>query len=134
LSDSTLSLRGAMVPREAFPEHAPADAPRLERDRNGYVRTGYRCRRTPGGLVAETGPVGIATIGGLRFGLDDLSARVAKIVGAAKVEAIDDRWLGARLSIEADDPAAAEALAVAGFSPIIVEAVAPQPARRRAAG
>ncbi len=133
-ADGILALRGAMVPRQPFPIHTPADIPRLECDREGYVRTGYRCRSTPGGIVVDTGPVGIATIGGLRFGLDELSARVAKIVGAAKVAAIDDRRLGTRLSIEADDPAAAEALAAAGFSPLIVEAVAPQQSSRRAAG
>ncbi len=135
-ADGMLALGGAMVPHRPFPADAKADAPRLECGSDGFVRTGYRCRReSKGGLEIAAGPDGIAMVGGLRFGLDELSARVAKAVDGAKVEVTNDPRLGARLRIEAENPAtAAEALAAAGLTRLVIEAIVPRGVPRRAAG
>jgi hypothetical protein len=74
------------------------------------------------------------TIGGLRFGLADLQARIARCVSGVKVEAVPDRLLGERIRITADDPlAAATALRSAGHARVIVDAVVSSTGKRRAA-
>jgi hypothetical protein len=135
-ADGMLALGGAMVPGRPFPANTKTDVPRLECSPDGFVRTGFRCRSDArGGLAIEAGPDGIAMIGGLRFGRDELSARIAKAVDGAKVEVIDDPWLGARLRIEAENPAAAaEALTAAGLTRLVIEAIVPRGVKRRAAG
>ena len=135
-ADGMLALGGAMVPGRPFPANTKTDVPRLKCSPDGFVRTGFRCRSDArGGLAIEAGPDGIAMIGGLRFGLDELSARIAKAVDGAKVEVTDDAWLGARLRIEAENPAtAAEALTAAGLTRLVIEAIVPRGVKRRATG
>jgi hypothetical protein len=105
-------------------------------DASGFVHTGFRCRAEGNnGFVVESGPRRVATIGGLRFGLDDLSSRIANCVGAAKVQTIGDSLLGERLRIEVHDLAAvAAALQARGHSRLVIEALTPADARRRATG
>jgi hypothetical protein len=132
--DGTLFLRGAMVPKHPFPAVVPVDAPRLRSDLDGYVRTGFRCRPDDGGgLILEENPKGIATVGGVRFGLEELAARIARTVSGLKVEKVADPLLGERLRIETEDATAADLLAWAGFSRLVVDAVVRAGIRRATA-
>lgn len=132
--DGMLALRGAMVPRRPFPSDTRANAPRLEADQDGWVETGFRCRAAgKTSFEIEAGPAGIAAVGGLRFGLDDLATRVAKAAGGAKVEVVDDRLLGERLRIASDDPERDSGLlAEAGHSKLVTGAVTGNAARSAA--
>jgi hypothetical protein len=136
--DGELALSGAMVPRRVFPGtalNARSIAPRLEADKDGFVRTGFRARADGGAFVVEAAPADIAAVGALRFGLDDLTSRVAAAAGNVTIDVQKDPLLGARLVIEADDPAAAaSALEHAGCSRLLVETVTGRKAARRAAG
>jgi hypothetical protein len=134
IRDGELLLRGPMVPRGEIP--AAAAGPRMVNDASGFVHTGFRCRAEGNsGFVVESGPRRVATIGGLRFGLDDLSSRIANCVGAAKVQTIGDSLLGERLRIEVHDLAAvAAALQARGHSRLVIEALTPADARRRVTG
>jgi hypothetical protein len=137
VTDGFLSLGGAMVPKRLYPAvllNARLNAPRLEANKEGFVRTGFRARADGGALVVEAAPADVAAVGALRFGLDDLSSRVAAATGDAAVYVVYDPLLGGRLLIEADDPAAAaNALEQAGCARLLVEAVTRR-AQRRAAG
>jgi hypothetical protein len=120
--DAQIWLRGPMVPREAYP--AGLGSYRTARDADGFVRTGYRCRSDGnGGLIVEAGPDRVVSVGGLRFGLDDLQSRFAAIGEDVKILTVEDPLLGERLRIEAANPeAAAAALLAAGHSQLIVDA------------
>jgi hypothetical protein len=128
--DGTVSLRGAMVPHQVF---AAGSKPVLGKD--GFVATHYHCRVEGMSVVIDCGPAGVALVGGLRFGLDDLTARIGAVAASAAVSYIPDPVLGGRLVVEADDPAAAAAaLEAAGFARVVVDAVAPRAETRRKAG
>ncbi len=128
--DGTMSLRGAMVPHKVF---ASGGKPAIGKD--GFVPTHFHCRVEGMSVVIDTGPAGVAAVGGLRFGLDDLRARIAAVAAGATVSYIPDPMLGGRLVVEADDPAAASAaLEAAGFARVVVDAVAPRAETRRMAG
>ncbi len=128
--DGTVSLRGAMVPRQVF---ASGKKPAIGKD--GFVPTHYHCRVEGMSVVIDSGPAGVAVVGGLRFGLDDLTARVGAVTAGAKVSYISDPVLGGRLVVEADDPAAVSAaLDAAGFARVVIDAVAPRAETRRMAG
>lgn len=138
VADGFLSLGGAMVPKRLYPAtmlNARLNAPRLEADKEGFVRTGFRARAEGEALVVEAAPRDVAAVGALRFGLDDLTSRVTAAAGDAAVYVVDDALLGSRLLIEADDPAAAAtALEHAGCARLLVEAVTRRAAQQRAAG
>jgi AMP-binding enzyme len=123
-----LLLRGPMLPDAFVNGHT---APSLT-DVNGFAHTGFRCRsERPGYLLVDGEPGGVITIGGLRYGLHDLQARVAKCVPDAHVEVVADPVLGERIRVEAVDPAAAvAALRSAGHAEQLIEAVAPATKRR----
>jgi hypothetical protein len=130
--DQTVALRGAMVPHQAF---AAAGARALAIGADGFVRTNCRCRAENAfGMVIESGPAGVAAIGGLRFALDDLEARVKAVAPAATITYTSDALLGGRLAIEAVDAAATSAaLEAAGFPQVVLDAVVPLKARQRKA-
>jgi hypothetical protein len=130
--DGTLALRGAMVPHTSFEPGGGA----LSIAADGFVRTGYRCRAENAfSLAVETEPAGVASVGGLRFGLDDLAARLKTVAPDAVIAYISDAVLGGRLAIEADDPAATRRqLEGAGLAQVILDAVAPRAHARRMAG
>jgi hypothetical protein len=119
-----LMLRGPQVPRAPFPIASHPTG--LEFDADGFVRTAFRCRDNGNsGLVITGGPEKVVTIGGLRFGLDDLRSRFAQSVSGVKVTPVEDSLLGERLRIEAENPSAtAAALKAAGHSPVVVHAAA----------
>jgi hypothetical protein len=123
-----LLLRGPMLPH-AFVNGRMAALPV---DMNGFAHAGFRCRlERPGYLLVDGEPSGVTTIGGLRYGLQDLQARVAKCLPGAHVEVVADPALGERIRIEAVDPAAAAAaLRSAGHAEHLIEAVALAPKRR----
>jgi hypothetical protein len=128
--DGTVSLRGAMVPHQIF---ASGSKPAIGKD--GFVPTHYHCRVEGMSVVIDSGPAGVAMVGGLRFGLDDLKARIGAVAAGATVSYIPDPMLGGRLVVEADDPAAAAAaLEAAGFARFVVDAVALLAETRRKAG
>jgi hypothetical protein len=128
--DGTVSLRGAMVPHQVF---ASGGKPAIGKD--GFVPTHIHCRVEGMSVVVDSAPAGVAVVGGLRFGIDDLRARIAIVAADATVSYIPDAILGGRLVVEADDPAAASAaLEAAGFARVVVDAVAPRTETRRRAG
>lgn len=122
LTEGHIWLRGPMIPRQQFP--SAAASPRLRHDADGFVRTGIRCHVDGnGGLIVDAGPDRVVSIGGLRFGLDDLRSRFSACGDDIKVTAIDDSLLGQRLHIEAANPdATIKALKAAGHSPLVIDA------------
>jgi hypothetical protein len=133
LAGGELLLRGAMLPRGSLPSGA-SGAVRL--DAHGFTRTGFRCHTDGNGrLVVDAGPSGVASVGGLRFGLDDLGSRIAKCVPEAMVHAIGDAVLGERIRVEVHDPVAAgAALHDGGHSRQVIDAVVQAIGERRAVG
>jgi hypothetical protein len=133
LAGGELLLRGPMLPRGSLPS-GTSGAVRL--DAHGFTRTGFRCHTDGNGrLVVDAGPAGVASVGGLRFGLDDLGSRIAKYVPEAMVHTIGDAVLGERIRVEVDNPAtAAEALRAGGHSRQVIDAVVQAIGERRAVG
>lgn len=123
LDGGEVLLRGPMVPRLAV-------------DAGGFVTSGYRCRSDGNGaFVVKAGPERVVSVGGLRFGLDDLRARLATCGGGVTAVVVDDPLLGQRLRIAADDPpAAAAAMEAAGHSRLVIDALVQHTDKRRAAG
>jgi AMP-binding enzyme len=134
LADGTLAVRGAMVPTRPFPESARADALRIELDVDGFVRTNIPCHAIgSNGLVIDAMADGIASIGGLRYGLDELSMRIAKAAPGAMLATARDPLLGTRLTIESGDEfTARKKLDEAGQSRLIFDSVRQRAAERRA--
>jgi hypothetical protein len=122
------------VPDKIFPDSARADGARIEFDLDGFVRTNMRCHAVgASGLALEALPDGIIAVGGLRYGIDELSMRIAKAAPAATLAVERDALLGARLAVECNDPTAArKTLDAAGQSRLIFEGVRPRAAERRA--
>lgn len=133
LADGRIWLRGPMVPREAEP--STAGAFRAERDADGFACTGYRAHcDSRGKLVVDAGPDRVVSVGGLRFGLDDLRSRFSACGEDVKVSAVEDSLLGERLHIDtADRAAAAAALSAAGHSQLVIEAAAGTASQRAGA-
>jgi non-ribosomal peptide synthetase component E (peptide arylation enzyme) len=121
-----------MVPHEAYPPGLGNY--RVARDAEGFVRTGFRCRSDGNGaLIVEAGPHRVVSIGGLRFGLDDLQTRFSAIDESVKVLAIEDPLLGERLRIEtADRESAVAALLAAGHSQLVIDAIKEERSHRAA--
>ncbi len=128
-ADGILSLSGAMIPRRQFsPEPG---APQLETDRDNYVKTGFRCEYRMGKLAIEPAPAGIALVGGVRYGIDDLARRIGRCADGILIDAVPDPLLGQRLRIVAESVIAAKAIADAGHSALVVEAVETRVPKRR---
>jgi hypothetical protein len=132
LSSAQVWLRGPMVPHEAYPPGLGNY--RVARDADGFVRTGFRCRSDGNGaVIIEGGPERVVSIGGLRFGLDDLQTRFSTIDENVKVLAIEDPLLGERLRIEASDrKSTTEALLAAGHSQLVIDAISEERSHRAA--
>jgi acyl-CoA synthetase (AMP-forming)/AMP-acid ligase II len=124
----TLSLRGAMVPRHAFPPGA-SSVPRLCADAGGFVDTGYPCRIDPEGMLTLTGPPsGMFSVGSYRFVTSDVQNLVGGLHDRAFIMALPDALAGHRLASVSGDADVAAALAELGVNPLIADAF-PSPDR-----
>jgi len=134
LGDGTLAVRGAMVPTKPFFSSGRANVAQLEFDTDGFVRTNLRCHVVgSAGLMIEAAPDGVLNIGGLRYGIDDLTMQVVKASPGSRVTKVSDAMLGTRLVIEVvNSQAATKALDEAGLSRLIIEGVKEQSAARAA--
>ncbi|RDV01152.1 AMP-binding protein [Undibacter mobilis] len=126
----TLLVRGAMVPRAAFPpgvEHGPE--PYLAADKDGFVDTGFTCRadeeaRT---LTVSGPPGGIAAIGGYRFTIRDMESQVSMADPAATIVALPGSLMAQKLAGSALDNAdVAVSILGQGGSPLIAAAFRPR--------
>jgi hypothetical protein len=118
----TLSLRGAMVPRHAFPLGA-SSLPRLGADAGGFLDTGYPCRIDPAGTVSLTGPPsGIVSVGFYRFVTSDVQNLVGGLDDRALIMALPDALAGHRLAGICGDADVAATLAGLGVNPLVADA------------
>jgi hypothetical protein len=124
----TLVLRGAMVPRHAFPPGSESlPLPHLQAAADGFVDTGYPCRIEPGsGAISLTGsPVGLIQVGGYRFATATLHEIMRKADPQANLAPLPDALAGHRLAGLAPDAATLQhALDQAGINPLIAGAFA----------
>jgi hypothetical protein len=135
LADGTLAVRGAMVPGKALGINGHAAPAQLQFDVDNFVRTNLRCHASGGALVIEAMPDGIVQVGGLRFGLDEIAARVEQALPGAQIVTTRDPVLGMRCVIEVSDAEqAAKALDEAGLSSVIIDSIRYWPQAMRAAG
>jgi AMP-binding enzyme len=122
----TIGVRGAMVPRHAFPPGIEnSGLPHLKIGARGLIDTGYTCRfdADTKGLVVTGPPTGTVRVGGYRFVLEDIRTSVSEIDTGAKVGALSDAIVGQRLFGTAASPRATQAaLRAAGLNPLIVAA------------
>ena len=122
----TIGVRGAMVPRHAFPPGIEnSGLPHLKIGAHGLIDTGYTCRfdADTKGLVVTGPPTGTVRVGGYRFVLEDIRTSVSAIDTGAKVGALSDAIVGQRLFGTAASPRATQAaLRAAGLNPLIVAA------------
>jgi hypothetical protein len=122
----TLTLRGAMVPAHAFPPGAEQGS-ELASDPEGFVDTGFSCRRDGDALTVTAPPAGIAAIGGYRFRRSALEAQVAAVDPDAMIVVVPDGAIGERLAgAGADPPAILSALQARGANPLISGAFRPR--------
>ena len=126
----TLALRGAMVPRYAFPPGAAyGRVARYTPDEADFIDTGFTCRLDATGLsLTVTGPPGgIAAIGGYRFSTTELEAQVALADPAATLLALPGGPMAQRLAGSALEPRAVqEILRTNGGNPLLTGAFRPR--------
>jgi AMP-binding enzyme len=122
----TVALRGPMIPHHAFPPAIEASGlPYFKIGDGGLVDSGYTCRADPAAaaLVVTGPPSGLVSVGGYRFGLDDLQDIVARADGTASIAALPDPLIGQRLvGSAADRDTMLVALDLAGVNPLILGA------------
>jgi len=122
----TVAIRGAMVPRYAFPAGAERTTlPHLKVTADGFVDTGYACQPVPadGAMVITAPPPGIVSVGGYRFLTRELDAAVAGVDSAGTLAALPDALAGHRLAGSAPHRDQVEkALNERGVSPLLVGA------------
>jgi non-ribosomal peptide synthetase component F len=129
----TVALRGAMVPRHAFPPGiAHSELPHLKIGSDGFVDTGYACRvdSASKALVVTAPPLGIVSVGGYRFAFRDLQSVVGGIDDAATLAALPDPLVGQRLIGNAADRLRMQTgLDGFGANPLVVAAFRDRSAR-----
>ncbi len=124
--NGTLALRGAMVPRHAFPPRAEQND-ELAPDAAAFVDTGFFCRRDGDALTVTAPPAGIAAVGGYRFRRSTFEAQVAGVDPDAMIVAVPDGTIGERLAgTGADPPGILAALQAQGANPLISGAFRPR--------
>jgi hypothetical protein len=125
---NTVSLRGPMVPRHAFPPGIErSDQPHFAIRRGGLVDSGYGCRvdAVSKTLTVTASPAGVVTVGGYRFALCGLLETIGGIDSGASLAVLPDPWLGQRLVGKAADGAAMQtALNAIGVNPLVALAFA----------
>jgi hypothetical protein len=124
----TVTLRGPMVPRHAFPPGVDrSDQPHFKIGPDGIVDTGYGCQTDVLNNTARvtSAPSGIANVGGYRLPLELMRDRIAAIDTAATLDSVPDGLLGQRLRGAAIDlPAMQVALEGMGQNPLLARAFA----------
>lgn len=122
----TLALRGAMVPRHAFPpSRQPSDLPGLRIDDAGFVDTFHPCRSdsATGRLLVTGPPAGVVSVGGYRFSMRELQQAVRQIDRDSSVAALPDALSGHRLAGIAENRETVwRALTSTGNNPLILSA------------
>jgi hypothetical protein len=122
----SLTVRGAMVPRHAFPLGAERlSEPHWRASATGFVDTGYPCRHDPTtNTMQVTGPPpGIVSVGGYRFTRRELDDLVRQAWSGASIAALPDALNGQRLAgIAGDTDGARAALASLGANAMITGA------------
>ena len=136
LATGSLAMRGAMVPKHAFPPGAArAGTPHLEIADDGFVDTGYACRsdKETRALMVDGPPSGIVSVGGYRFVLRELQDLVARIEEEATLAALPDSFAGHRLAgVARNRELIRQALIGLGANPLIVSAFRDRRAADRA--
>lgn len=126
----TIALRGAMVPKAAFPPGAEhGGGAFLAPDEDGFVDTGFTCRldRAAQALTVTGAPGGLATVGGYSFRPSELDVGVARIDPQATIMAVPDALLGQRLAGRGRERTPAFLQAV-GFNALVAGAFRPRKA------
>jgi hypothetical protein len=121
----TVGLRGAMVPRCAFPPGAERSSlPAFKVMPDGFADTGYTCRIGQGMLMSVSGPPpGLISVGGYRFVARSLQDAVGKVASGGTLAALPDALAGHRLAgTAADHEHIQEALIRSGVNPLLVGA------------
>jgi acyl-CoA synthetase (AMP-forming)/AMP-acid ligase II len=123
-ANSTVALRGPMVPRAAFPPGAERSGlPHFKIGNSGFVDTGYPCR-IDSPMIVTGPPPGIISFGGYRFverELHDLVARPEN--GAGSLAVLPDALAGHGLAgTAADRTLVQQSLAKLGANPLLVDA------------
>ncbi len=124
--NGTLALRGAMVPKRAFPPGVERiNGPHLKADSHGFVDTRYACRadRSSDTFVVTAPPPGLVTVGGYRFVLSEIENTVRQANESAMVTALPDAVAGHRLAgICEDVEAVRKELTEIGVNPLVADA------------
>ena len=121
----TVALRGAMVPRHAYPpgmpEHPSAPLPVAS---DGFIDTGFACRRDGANrLVVTAPPAGMVAVGGQRMFIQTLQQLAQQAGPSATLAAFPDLFAGQRLAGSAGGADNVEhLLAAAGAGPLVVDA------------
>jgi hypothetical protein len=123
---NTVALRGPMVPRHAFPPGIERSGlPHFNIERSGLVDTGYTCRvdSASKAMVVTGPPLGIVSVGGYRFALQELQEAVGRIDSDATLVALPDPVIGQRLIGNAEQrDIMRSALAAVGVNPLVAAA------------
>lgn len=94
-----LAVRGAMVPKAAFPPGvAHAASAFFAPAGDGFVETGLMCRPERSGLVITGSVHGLAQIGSYSFDTRDIETRITQVDAQATLMAAPDALLGQRLA------------------------------------
>ena len=123
-ANSTVALRGPMVPRAAFPPGAERSGlPYFKIGNSGFVDTGYTCH-TDSPMIVNGPPPGIVSFGGYRFVMRELRDLVARPEnGAGSLAVLPDALAGHRLAGTAADCALVQqSLTKLGANPLLVHA------------
>jgi hypothetical protein len=122
----TLSLRGQMVPCQAFPPGAEKSSlPYLVADAEGFVDTGFACKleSTQRALSIDAPPAGFTSIGAYAFRSGMVEGAVAEVDPDATIVALPDAVLGQRLAGNASNSQKLQAeLNARGANPLITGA------------
>ena len=119
----TIALRGALVARDPFPPGSESlPLPHLQAASDGFVDTGYTCRRDPtSDELAVTGPPpGLIHVGGYRFAAIGLQDMVSRVEPQASIAPLPDALAGYRLAGNTPDVAALQqTLEEIGTNPLV---------------
>jgi hypothetical protein len=121
----TVAIRGPMVPRVPFPPGAErSGSPYLRVATDGFVDTGYACRRDSQTMVLTGPPPGVVSIGGYRFVQREMQDFVSQVEsGSGTLAVLPDALAGHRLAgSAADHDTFEDKLARLGANPLLISA------------